>query len=73
MHKGFAVPQADGPPDGYNFSFYASLTPGLSPDGSEPVVPTTAFCFTAGPVIWDAAQAKVHPTGEPLLRAVGTF
>lgn len=73
MHKGFTVPGTNAPPDGYNFSFYASLTLGLLSDGSKPIVPTMTFCFTAGPTIWDAVQAKVHLTGEPLHKAVGTF
>lgn len=74
MHKSFTVPGANAPPpDGYNFSFYASLMLGLSSDRSKPIVPTMAFCFTAGPVIWDVVQAKVHFTGRPRISAVGTF
>lgn len=73
MHKSFTAPGANAPPDGYNFSFYASLMLGLSSDRSKPIVPTMAFCFTEGPVIWDVVQAKVHFTRKPLIRAVGTF
>lgn len=73
MQKSFTVPGTNAPPDGYNFSFYASLMLGLLPDRSKPVVPTMAFCFTVGPVIWDVEQAKVHFTGKPLIRVVGTF
>lgn len=63
----------DAPPDGCNFSFYASLALGLSAGGSKPIVPTTAFCFPAGPNIQDTAQAKVQLAGEPFIRAVGAF
>lgn len=73
MHKGFTVPCANAPPAGYNFGFHASLMLGLLSDGSKPIVPTTAFCFTAGRIIWDVVKAKVHFSGKPLIRAAGTF
>lgn len=73
MHKSFTVPGTNAPPDGYNFSLYASLMLGLLSERSKPIVPTTAFCFTVGPVIWDVVQAKVHFTGKRLIRVVGTF
>lgn len=73
MHKSFTVPGTNVPPDGYNFSFYASLTLGLFSGRNKPTVPAMAFCFTAGPVIWDVVQGKVHFTGKPLIRVLGMF
>lgn len=70
-HKGFAVPRANIPPDGCNFSFYASLAPGFSLVEENQLCQQRHFVLLRGPSLGMENKPKLSPLESHLLGLQG--